>query len=114
MKLSRKLLVIALASIISLTGCLYRVDVQQGNRIDNATIEQLKIGMSRRQVEFLLGEPAIIDIYNPDVWHYVFYFRAGDDYSEEVRNMRLHFDGDLLAGIDGDLDLSETIPDLNS
>ncbi|MFZ9038036.1 MAG: outer membrane protein assembly factor BamE [Gammaproteobacteria bacterium] len=44
------------------------MDIPQGNRIDPALAEQLEIGMSRSQVEFLLGTPAIVDAYHPDQW----------------------------------------------
>ena len=86
-----------LVGIVSSSGCLYRMDIEQGNRIDSEVISQLELGMSRRQVEFLLGEPAIIDLYHPDTWHYVYYIRLGEDLSEEKRLMSLEFDNDLLA-----------------
>ncbi len=82
------------------------MDIEQGNRIDSGVIAQLELGMSRRQVEFLLGEPSIIDLYRPDIWHYVYFVRLGEDLSEEKRRMTLRFDNDLLAKIEGDRDLS--------
>ena len=91
--------------IVTSSGCLYRMDIEQGNRIDSEVIDQLELGMSRRQVEFLLGEPAIVDLYHADTWHYVYYLRRGDDYSVEKRLMSLEFDNDLLARITGDRDL---------
>jgi outer membrane protein assembly factor BamE len=71
-------------------------------RIDPELVEQLEIGMSRNQVEFLLGTPAIVDLHHPDQWHYVFYLKTGDGMiSKSV--MTLTFSGDLLASIEGDL-----------
>jgi len=81
------------------------MDIEQGNRIDSEVISQLELGMSRRQVQFLLGEPAIVDLYHPDTWHYVYYIRLGEDLSEEKRLMSLEFNDDLLARIIGDRDL---------
>jgi len=95
-----------LTAIVTSTGCLYRMDIEQGNRIDSALISQLELGMSRHQVEFLLGEPSIIDPYRPDIWHYIYYVRSGEDFSEKKRRMTLHFDNDLLVNIEGDRDLS--------
>mgnify|MGYP001817940400 CR=1 FL=1 len=89
--------------IVTLSGCLYRMDILQGNRIDPALVEQLEIGMSRNQVEFLLGTPAIVDSYHPDQWHYIFYLKTGDDGSIAKSLMTLTFTGDLLSAIDGDL-----------
>ena len=89
--------------IVTLSGCLYRMDIPQGNRIDPALVEQLEIGMSRKQVEFLLGTPAIVDSYHPDQWHYIFYLKTGDDGNISKGLMTLTFTGDLLSSIDGDL-----------
>ncbi len=94
-----------LAAIVSSSGCLYRVDIQQGNRIGSEVINQLAIGMTRRQVEFLLGEPAIVDIYHPDTWHYVLYFKSGEDDSVQKSVMTLQFVDELLTEIEGDRDL---------
>ena len=89
--------------IVTLSGCLYRMDIPQGNRIDPALVEQLEIGMSRNQVQFLLGTPAIVDSYHPDQWHYIFYLKTGDDGNITKSLMTLTFTGDLLSSIDGDL-----------
>ena len=82
------------------------MDIEQGNRIDNEVISQLEPGMSRRQVEFLLGEPSIIGLYQPDIWHYIYFFRSGEDLSEQKRTLTLRFKNDLLSKIEGDRDLS--------
>ncbi|MDH3388504.1 MAG: outer membrane protein assembly factor BamE [Gammaproteobacteria bacterium] len=79
------------------------MDVPQGNRIDPALVEQLRIGMSRNQVQFLLGTPALVDLYHPDRWHYIFYLKTGGDGRIEKRVMTLTFSGDLLTNIDGTL-----------
>ena len=106
MKLRLLIIAFLLTAIVTSTGCLYRMDIEQGNRIDPEVIAQLELGMSRRQVEFLLGEPSVIDLYRPDTWYYVYFVRLGEDLSEEKRTMTLHFDNDLLANIEGDRDLS--------
>ena len=92
-------------AIVTLSGCVYRLDVPQGNRIDPELINQLEIGMSRNQVEFLLGSPAVVDLYRPGRWHYIFYHKAGEDGSVVQRRMTLTFTDDLLSGIEGSLDI---------
>ncbi len=96
-------LLILLATIVTSSACIYRLDIPQGNRIDDEVIAQLKTGMTTRQVEFLLGEPAITDPYYPGVWHYVYYFKSGDDGSIEKRVMTLRFTDDRLSSIEGSL-----------
>ncbi len=89
--------------IVTLTACVYRMDIAQGNRVDPALVEQLELGMSRKQVEFLLGSPAVVDLYRPDRWHYVFFYKTGDDGNIEQRHMTLTFTNDLLSSVEGSL-----------
>lgn len=89
--------------IISLPGCVYRMDIPQGNRIDAALIEKLEIGMTRNQVRFLLGTPSVQDPYRPDQWHYVYFHKSGADQTIEKRLMTLQFSDDRLTEIDGSI-----------
>jgi outer membrane protein assembly factor BamE len=89
--------------IVALPGCLYRMDIPQGNRIDDGLEQQLEIGMSRNQVEFLLGSPAIIDLYRPEKWYYYYYLKTGEDGVVVKRQLILTFSNDLLSEIDGSL-----------
>jgi len=79
------------------------MDIPQGNRIDAGLVEQLEIGMSRNQVKFLLGTPAIVDLYQPDQWNYVYYLKTGDNGEIEQSQMTLTFTNDLLSKIDGNI-----------
>lgn len=97
------LIVTLLASIVTLPACVYRLDIPQGNRIDASVIAQLEIGMTRRQVEFLLGKPAITNPYHADVWHYIYYLKSGNDGSIENRTMTLQFTNDQLSSVEGTL-----------
>jgi outer membrane protein assembly factor BamE len=73
-----RLLALALLALcLGLTGCVYRMDIQQGNYLDGHTVRQLKVGMTRAQVRYLLGTPMIEDIFNRDRWDYVYYFKQG-------------------------------------
>lgn len=89
------------------TGCgstrlgPHRIDVQQGNALDQENIARLKPGLSRSQVRFLLGTPLVIDPFRNDRWDYVYTFHKAGKLTEEKR-VTLHFDGDLLARIEGD------------
>ena len=60
-----------------LGGCVYRMPIQQGNYLDGHTVRQLKVGMTRVQVRYLLGTPMIQDIFDTDRWDYVYYFKHG-------------------------------------
>ncbi len=93
-----------LISIVTSSACIYRVDIQQGNRIDAKTMEKLDLGMTRRQVEFLLGKPAIADPYHADQWHYIYYFKSGSSGAIDKRVMVLFFTDDKLSSYEGSLE----------
>jgi len=62
---------------LALTACVYRIDIQQGNLLDDEDISQVDLGMTRSQVQFLLGTPMIADSFHRDRWDYAYYFRRG-------------------------------------
>jgi outer membrane protein assembly factor BamE (lipoprotein component of BamABCDE complex) len=66
-----------LAICIGLTGCVYRMDIQQGNYLDGKAVSQLKVGMTRSQVRYLLGTPMVEDVFNKDRWDYIYYYKRG-------------------------------------
>jgi outer membrane protein assembly factor BamE len=87
---------------LSACGLLYRVDVPQGNLLDQESIADVKPGMSKRQVSLLLGTPAVTSPFHQDRWDYVYSIRRRGR-EAEVRNLTLLFDGETLTSIDGDL-----------
>jgi outer membrane protein assembly factor BamE len=89
--------------IVTLSACVYRQDILQGNRINDKKLVQLEIGMNKVQVEFLLGAPALIDSYHPENWHYIHFVKIGDSGDVDKRVMILKFDKNLLKSIEGSL-----------
>jgi len=88
---------------VTLSACIYKMDIPQGNRIDPQVLAQLEIGMTRNQVKFLLGTPAVLDPYRPDQWYYVYYLISDNGKDSVLREMTLSFTGDLLTEITGSL-----------
>ena len=106
----RILLACVLCSIAltSITACgfvgfpgVYKINVEQGNIIDQEKVDKLQIGMSRRQVRFILGTPLIEDSFNPDRWDYSHTIRNGKNSILDER-LTVFFEGDKLARIEGD------------
>ncbi len=89
----------------------HRIDVQQGNALDQDNLARLKPGLSRSQVRFLLGTPLIVDPFRNDRWDYVYVFHKAGRLTEQKR-VSLFFEGDLLARIEGDLPAVESTPDV--
>jgi outer membrane protein assembly factor BamE len=80
----------------------YRMVIQQGNFISQEMVAQLKPGMTKEQVRFVLGTPLVTDIFHADRWDYVF-FREMPDGKKEQRNLSVVFEKDRLARVLGDL-----------
>jgi outer membrane protein assembly factor BamE len=65
----------------------YRPDVQQGNVVTKEMIDQLANGMTRDQVRFLMGTPALVSVFRQDRWDYVYLLKRG--VGSEVQSRRL-------------------------
>lgn len=87
------------AAVATMAGCVYRVDVQQGNLLDDVDVEAIKPGMTRSQVRFLIGTPVAQDAFHADRWDYVYYFRRGRSRREEKRWLRVTFADDKVTEI---------------
>jgi outer membrane protein assembly factor BamE len=84
----------------------HRIDVQQGNALDQENVARLKPGLNRSQVRFLLGTPLVVDPFRTDRWDYVYVFYKAGRLAEQKR-ITLFFEGDTLARIEGDLPAAE-------
>jgi outer membrane protein assembly factor BamE len=81
----------------------FRVDINQGNVVEQAQIDQLEAGMTKRQVQFVMGTPLLVDPFHLQRWDYVYSIKEG--YNPRVqRRVSLYFDGERLARMDGDLE----------
>ena len=82
---------------------VYRIDIQQGNVVDQTMVDQLEIGMERRKVRFILGTPLLVDSFNPDRWDYLYVLRPGSG-PEVSQRLSVYFVDDKLTRIDDRLD----------
>ena len=80
----------------------YKPEIQQGNYLSQETIAQLKPGMSKEQVRFILGTPLITDVYHADRWDYV-YWREAENGKREERRIAIFFNEGKLDRIQGDV-----------
>jgi outer membrane protein assembly factor BamE len=56
----------------------YRPDIQQGNFVSKEMLAQLKTGMTKDQVKFLLGTPLMADPFHAQRWDYPFRLAKGN------------------------------------
>jgi outer membrane protein assembly factor BamE len=86
-----------LLAALSLGGCVYRIDVQQGNYLEGKAVDQLQVGMTRTQVRYLLGTPLVPDVFDKDRWDYLYYFRHGRHRPNDPRRLVVYFKDDKVT-----------------
>jgi len=95
------LAVLGLATL-PLGGCIYRMNIQQGNYLEGKTVAQLQVGMTRSQVRYLLGSPMVPGIFDKDRWDYLYYFKSGHLQRPEQRHLIVLFKDDKVASFTPD------------
>lgn len=94
---------LCLAVIIGLAACAelpggYRIDIEQGNIVTQDMIKQLKPGMSKRQVRFVMGTPLIKDTFHQQRWDYIYSLeRGGGKRTQKTLTMLFNDEGKLLS-----------------
>jgi outer membrane protein assembly factor BamE len=91
-------LILAACSTAQSPSFPHKIDVQQGNVIDQETVDKLKPGLTRSQVRFLLGTPLVVDPFRDNRWDYVYSYRKAGRLTEQKR-LTLLFDHDELSQI---------------
>ncbi|MCB1733978.1 MAG: outer membrane protein assembly factor BamE [Gammaproteobacteria bacterium] len=81
---------------------VFKIDVPQGNIVTQEMVNQLKPGMNKRQVLFVMGTPMLTDTFHPERWDYVYRIQPGGESAEQFR-ITLYFQDETLAGMEGDL-----------
>ena len=82
------------------SGCVYRMNVQQGNYLDARQVVQVKEGMTRAQVRFLLGTPMLPDAFDRDRWDYLYYLKIGRLQKAEEQRLTIYFTDDKVSRIE--------------
>lgn len=109
--MSKPFFSLSLLAGLSLTSCstvlnhlpgVYTLEIQQGNIVEQAMVDQLRPGMNKRQVLYIMGSPMLNDVFHPQRWDYVYYDKSNDE--EKVqKKLSLFFDNEQLIGIQGDM-----------
>ncbi|WP_339516266.1 outer membrane protein assembly factor BamE [Pseudomonas sp. RL_15y_Pfl2_60] len=92
--------------LIALAGCsfpgVYKIDIQQGNVVTQDMIDQLRPGMTRKQVRFIMGNPLITDTFHANRWDYLYSMQPGGRQRLQERVSLMFDDNDQLMGLAGD------------
>ncbi len=90
-------LVLGCAVSLLASGCVYRINIQQGNFLNQGAVDTVKEGMTRSQVRYLLGTPMVADSFNKERWDYIYYLKKGRTRHVDSRRVTVYFDGDKVA-----------------
>ena len=101
-----RIIITYLASLF-LSSCVYKIDIDQGNIIDQDMINQLRPGMSKRQVRYIMGTPLVMDSFHKNRWDYIYSKQPGGEERTQKRVLIL-FEGDELTGIQGEIKPEKT------
>ncbi|WP_313221666.1 outer membrane protein assembly factor BamE [Stutzerimonas nitrititolerans] len=97
---------LTLVGLFALAGCsfpgVYKVDIQQGNVVTQDMIDQLRPGMTRSQVRFIMGSPLITDTFHASRWDYLYSIQPGGGQRQQERVSLVFNESDQLAGLAGD------------
>lgn len=108
---------LGLAAVLVLSACstlefpgVYKLTIQQGNIVSQEMVDRLKPGMTRSQVQFVLGNPVLADSFEQDRWNYVYTIDIPGQAIIE-RELIIVFENDRLLRFEGDYTPSENKAD---
>ncbi|HOB63284.1 MAG TPA: outer membrane protein assembly factor BamE [Candidatus Competibacteraceae bacterium] len=93
------LLSVLTAGCESMLPSFYTVPVRQGNYVDQTMVSRLRPGMTKQQVQRIMGTPLITDPFHQDRWDYYYQKSKGTEIAER-RQVTLYFQGDTLARVE--------------
>ena len=119
LRIKKILIFVVAGASIGLAGCsswgnfsvVHTPEIQQGNIITPEMVAELKTGMSKRQVRFLLGTPLLMDVFHQDRWDYLFTMKKRNE-PLEIKQFKLFFEGDTLLSYQSDIQPAENLETL--
>ncbi len=89
--------------LLVVAGCVYEMPIQQGNFIDATSLVQVKKGMTRAQVRYLLGTPMVPGGFDNDRWDYDYYLKLRQLKSPRRARAAVYFQNDVVDHVDSDV-----------
>jgi len=96
------LLTLTVALATAGCGITYKQPIYQGNLIDKRAVDQLQVGMSKQDVQTLLGTPSVEDSFDANRWDYTATQRIDRRGSTQVKNFTVYFENGNVTRWDGD------------
>lgn len=101
-----RLIALTLIASIGLTGCsswVYKYDIPQGNYLDQDDVNKLRKGMSKEQVEFVLGRSLLKSPFSSNQWRYLHTLKSGRTDKTTEQQVIVNFVDGVLVSVEGDL-----------
>ena len=92
-----------------LSSCVYTLNIQQGNILDQKDINKLRAGLTKNQVIFVLGNPVVDDSFSDDNWIYLYTFSNRMSDIATTKRLDLSFSEDKLISASGDFEIPESL-----
>ncbi len=89
--------------LLAMAGCVYEMPIQQGNFIDATSLVQVKKGMTRAQVRYLLGTPMVPGGFDNDRWDYDYYLKLRQLKAPRRARAAVYFKNDVVDHVDSDV-----------
>ncbi|MEI6334052.1 MAG: outer membrane protein assembly factor BamE [Methylococcaceae bacterium] len=93
---------VSCSTILNHLPGVYTLEIQQGNIIDQAMIDQLRPAMNKRQVVYIMGSPMLDDVFHKNRWDYLYSNQPGGE-DRVQKQVSLFFENDQIVSIQGDL-----------
>ena len=104
----KQLIFLSIVAIL-LSACIrpYQPDIQQGNILNNSNLKELRYGMGKQEVLFILGTPMVIDPFNEHRWDYYYSKRDNNKKQTTTRLVTAIFEDNKLVELRGDVSLDQ-------
>lgn len=98
-------LVVGILSLGACSSWIYRIDIPQGNFLEQKDVDKLRVAMTKEQVIYVLGSPVASNAFDNDTWHYFYALKGGRGNNFE-KQLIVEFKDDKLQDIKGDFNKS--------
>jgi outer membrane protein assembly factor BamE len=99
-----------LLSFLFISACsipqVYKLTVQQGNIVTQEMVDELKVGMTKRQVAYVMGTPLIRSPFQQNRWDYLYTLERRDKIVKDYQ-VTVFFEGDLYTHFEGEVPQEE-------
>jgi len=105
-----KSIIFSLLLLPLVNGCIYKIKIPQGNIVTQDMVDQLKVGMPKRKVQFIMGTPLVQDHMHTNRWDYIesIIDSSGKRASKHItlvfnaKDELISWQGDLTPGVSRD------------